>query len=112
MEVLWTNHNNPLTGHFSFTRTLELVWQKYYWPRMVKEIKVYSRSCMACQQVKPTHHKPYGELQSLAPPHAPYSDLSMDFIVRLPLSKHWGKVYNAILVIMDHYTKMAQYITM
>ena len=36
----------------------------------------------------------------------------MDFIVGLPSSEHWGKVYNAILVIMDHYTKMAQYIVM
>ena len=36
----------------------------------------------------------------------------MNFIVRLPLSEHWRKVYNAILVIIDHYTKIAQYIMM
>ena len=100
VEILWTNHDDPLTGHFSFARILELVWWKYYWPRMAKEIKVYSRSCIAYQQVKPTHHKPYGELQSLAPPCAPYSDLSKDFIVRLPLSEQQGKAYNTILVII------------
>ena len=36
----------------------------------------------------------------------------MDFIVRLPSSEHWGKIYNTILMIMNHYMKMAQYIMM
>ena len=61
-EVLWSNHDNPLMGHFGYARTLELIQRKYYWPRMVKEIKVYMKSCTACQQAKPTHHKPYREL--------------------------------------------------
>lgn len=34
----------------------------------------------------------------------------MDFITDLPPSTKGGKVYDAILVIMDRYTKMARYI--
>ena len=86
-EVLWSNHDNPLTGHFRYARMLELIWHKYYWPRLVKEIKVYTKSCTACQQAKPTHHKPYRELQSLQQPWGPYTNISMDFIVGLPPSK-------------------------
>ena len=61
-EVLQSNHDNPLTGYFGYARTLELIWRKYYWPRMAKEIKAYMKSCTACQQAKPTCHKPYREL--------------------------------------------------
>ena len=110
-EVLWSNHDNLLMGHFRYARMLELIRCKYYWPHMAKEIKVYTKSCMACQQAKPTHHKPYGELQSLQQPWKPYTDISMDFIIGLPPSKCQSKAYNSILVIMDRYTKMVYYVT-
>ena len=77
---------------------------------MAKEIKVYMKSCTACQQVNPTCHKPYGELQLLQQPWGPYTNISIDFIIGLPPSKCWSKVYNSILVIMDQYTKMACYV--
>ena len=109
-EVLQSNHDNPLMGHFGYARMLELIRCKYYWPHMVKEIKVYTKSCTACQQAKPTCHKPYRELQSLQQPWGPYTDILMDFIVGLPPSKHWSKAYNSILIIMDQYTKMVCYV--
>ena len=34
----------------------------------------------------------------------------MDFITGLPLSRHLGRVYNTILVVIDHYTKVSRYI--
>ena len=34
----------------------------------------------------------------------------MDFIIRLPLSKHGGRVYDAILVVMDAFTKYTLYL--
>ena len=89
---------------------LELIQRKYYWLHMVKEIKVYMKSCTACQQAKPICHKPYGELQSLQQLWEPYTDISIDFIIGLSLSKCWSKTYNLILVIMDQYTKMACYV--
>ena len=89
---------------------LELIQRKYYWPRMAKEIKAYTKSCTACQQAKPTRHKPYGELQLLQQPWGPYTNISMDFIVGLPPSKCWSKAYNSILVIMDWYIKMVCYV--
>ena len=110
VEVLWSNHDNLLVGHFGYARMLELTQRKYYWPHMAKEIKVYTKSCTACQRAKPTRHKPYRELQLLQQPWEPYSNISMDFIVGLSPSKHWSKAYNSILVIMDRYTKMACYV--
>ena len=35
----------------------------------------------------------------------------MDFIVELPFSKHKGNVYDSILMVMDWYIKMIQYLS-
>ena len=34
----------------------------------------------------------------------------MDFIIKLLLSKFYNKVYNAILIVINRYTKIARYI--
>jgi hypothetical protein len=40
----------------------------------------------------------------------PWQEITMDFSVRLPLSRSRGNIYDAILVVMDRCTKMARYI--
>ena len=35
----------------------------------------------------------------------------MDFIVELLFSKHKGNVYDSILIVVDQYTKMVQYLS-
>ena len=34
----------------------------------------------------------------------------MNFIIELPLSKFYNKVYNIILIVVNKYTKIARYI--
>ena len=62
-SVLLSHHNNPLAGHFSHKRTLELIQHQYYWPSMVKDTHSYITSCDICQHIKVIWHKPHGELQ-------------------------------------------------
>ena len=40
----------------------------------------------------------------------PWIYLLIDFIIKLPLSKFYNKVYNAILIVVDRYIKIARYI--
>ena len=60
--MLRRHHDDPLTGHFSYARTLGLVGRKYYWPGMAKYIKAYITSFTSCQGIKPGRHTPYSEL--------------------------------------------------
>ena len=55
-------------------------------------------------------HRPYGELQALPCPDRPWQEITMDFITGLPPSRRGDKVYDAIYVIVDRYTKMALYL--
>jgi len=51
-------------------------------------------------------------MQALPIPSGPFKSISMDFIVGLPLSIETGgsTAYNALLVIVDCYTKAVKYI--
>src|ERR1700761_2711626 len=104
------HHDDALAGHFGRAKTLELISRKYFWDSMRKDVEQYVRSCMVCQRSKAKRHRPYGELSSLPMPARAWQEISMDFITDLPPSKRDDCVYDAILVIVDRYTKMNLYI--
>ena len=109
-ELLKRHHDDPLAGHFGVEKTTELMCRKYFWKSMKADIKEYVNTCDICQRVKVKRHRPYGELGALPIPKGPWKEITMDFITDLPPSKRKGYVYDAILVVVDRYTKMACYI--
>jgi hypothetical protein len=66
--------------------------------------------CHICQNISIPRHKPYGKLESLPVPEGPFKEVSLDFITQLPPSYIGTKEYNAILVVVDRYTKLAKFI--
>ena len=52
-------------------------------------------------------HKLYGKLEPLPVPERPWQEVSLDFITQLSSLHIRQAEYNAILVIVDRYTKMA-----
>ena len=78
----------------------------FYWPRMKAEVKEYVRECDVCKRCK-IELIPYpGLLQPLPIPEQAWSSVSMDFIDGLPRSV--GK--DNVLVVVDRFTKFAQFI--
>ena len=67
-------------------------------------------TCSMCQNIATPRHKPYGKLESLPVPNRPWQEVSPDFITQLPSSYIRTRVYDAVLVVVDHYTKMARFI--
>ena len=104
--IMEQRHDSMLSGHLGRTKTFELIAKDFFWPKMRSEIYKYVDSCDVCQRIKSARHKPYGLLQPVSPSAKPWSDLSMDFIVKLPKSK----TYDSILVIVCRFTKMAHFI--
>lgn len=62
--------------------------------------------CDLCQRTKPRLNKPTGLLNPLEIPEAEWTDISYDFVVKLPLSNG----YDSILTVVDRFTKMAHFI--
>ena len=52
----------------------------------------------------------YSKLELLPMPKGLWQEVSLDFITYLPSSYIGTKEYNAILVVVDHYTKIARFI--
>jgi hypothetical protein len=105
------NHDDPIAGHFAAKQTIELVTRKYYRLGIARDIAQYTDTCVVCAQSKSCKQKSYGKPQSLLTPTKPWANISLDFIVGLPRSGRTpeSKEKNAILIVVDSYTKMARY---
>ena len=88
-ELISRHHKNPLAGHFKIEKTRKLFSRKYYWPTLRRDIGDYVRGCDICLALKAVRHKPYGNLQSLTVLIHHWKDLSMDFVIGLPISTDW-----------------------
>ena len=66
------------------------------------------KNCQVCQQNKPEHVASLGLLQPLPIPRCIFSDISMDFVERLPRSR--GK--DVIMVIVDRLIKYSHFIAL
>ena len=72
----------------------------------MKEMGRYVDRCDACQRYKNQSEAPAGKLMPNAIPEKPWSHVLVDFITKLPLAQG----YDAILVVYDHFSKMAHFI--
>ena len=96
-EILYSRHNSVLAGHPGQSVTFDLVKHNYSWPGMQTFICQYILSCEQCSRVKNVTHKPYGLLQPFEIPNQPWQSISIDYIVKLPLSHG----YDSIWVVCD-----------
>jgi len=111
-ELLKRHHDDLLARHFDADKISELLNHKYYWKNMIKDVKEYIDTCDICQRMKMKHHLSYDELRSLFQLTDSWKEITMNFITDLSFNKWKKVVYDSILVIVDHYTKMMHYLFM
>ena len=110
--IIQQHHDDPVHGHPGIARTMELIKRNYEFPNMKDKVTSFIAKCADCQKNKHSTHAPYGEMQAMELPDAPWSDISMDFVTGLPVSRDpvTQVSYDAILVVVDRFTKQAEYI--
>jgi hypothetical protein len=74
---------------------------------MKREVARYVSKCDTCQKVKADYMKPRGLLQPLSISEWMCNDISMDFIVGLPMM---ARKFDSIWVIIDRLSKSAYFI--
>ncbi|GJZ53748.1 putative reverse transcriptase domain-containing protein, partial [Tanacetum coccineum] len=82
---------------------------RYWWPRMKKDIVVYVSRCLTCLKVKAEHHRPSGLLQQPKIPEWKWEWIAMDFVTKLPRT---SSGHDTIWVIVDRLTKSAHFLPM
>ena len=98
-------HEGSLGGHFGIQKTLDMLSQHFYWPKMLGNVGKHIFRCEACIKAKITFHK--GEYMPLPVATKPWEHLSMDFIMALPRTQR-GK--DSIMVVVDRFSKMAHFV--
>ena len=85
LQLLQEYHDCATAGHSGRDRTYFRLARYFYWPRMGLDVKKFVKSCGICQCTKASQQRSE-LLQSLPIPDAPWKDVSMDFIMGLPLT--------------------------
>ena len=107
-EMIWNYHDNPAHGHPGISKTVDLIQRAgISVTNLRKHVTNYVKKCLLCQRNKHGRHAPYGEGRPNLIPNGLWDDISMDFITKLLKSKDpvTGITYNAIMVIVDQFTK-------
>ena len=99
-------HGGGLMGHFGITKTLGVLSEHFYWPKMRRDIERLCDKCLTCKQAK-SKVMPHGLYTPLPIPNEPWVDISMDFILGLPRTR---KGRDSIFVVVDRFSKMAHFI--
>ena len=98
-DILQNYHDSITAGHPGIWKTWQTVKQDYWWPGLRQYVASYIKGCTICQQNKTVTTRNVPPLQPIAPEEgsAPFSMITMDFVVKLPESR--GS--DSILTIMD-----------
>ncbi|KAI3356920.1 hypothetical protein L3Q82_003348 [Scortum barcoo] len=80
-------HTSKFSCHPGIRRTLFLLQQRFWWPRMAQDTQEYINACSVCARGKSSHRAPAGFLKPLPIPHRPWSHIAVDFVSGLPPSQ-------------------------
>jgi hypothetical protein len=106
-EILDEAHLSKFTIHLGSTKMYRDLRENFWWSNMKGEVAEYVSGCDTCQRIKASHLKTAGQMQPLSIPAWKWDDISMDFIVGLPLTP---RKHDSIWVIVDRLTKTAHFI--
>jgi hypothetical protein len=106
-KILDEANTSRYSIHLGSTKMYHDLRQQFWWTRMKCETACYVLECDTCRKVNANYMKLGGLLQPLSVLDWKLDDISMDFIVGLPLTAH---KFNSIWVIIDRLTKFAHFI--
>ncbi|GBG89896.1 hypothetical protein CBR_g49746 [Chara braunii] len=109
LRSLFLGECHDATRHFGFKTTAANLLQRFWWPTMMRDAKLYVETCQVCQRDKPRTQAPLGVLKPLPIPERPGESLSMDFMDTLVTGKSGMR---HIFVIVNRFSKYTRLVAM
>jgi len=95
-------HDELLTGgHTGIRRTITKIMDKYYWPKLTKEVFQYVDSCQQCQQYRDPRRR-FGLLSPIPVEKNRWEVIGFDLTPMIPTRDEEGIARDAILVITEY----------
>lgn len=99
-------HAGGIAGHFGIDKTLAVLQEHFYWPKMIKHVQHLIKRCTLCKMAK-SRQQNKGLYIPLPIPNAPWEDVSMDFVIGLPRTQ---RNHDSVMVVVDRFSKMAHFV--
>jgi hypothetical protein len=99
--LIQQTHDSVIAGHPGREVTAALMMRQFFWPGMLAEIRQFVRNCDTCRRNSAWRDRRQGFLKPLPIPDRTWREISIDFVVELPLSKG----YTNLVVITDRLGK-------
>lgn len=95
-------HDPTNKSHGGISKTLYRLRQRYYWPKMALDVKLYIGNCEACKSSKSTNQILKPEMGKVIDVERPFQHLFVDFLGPYPRSKNGN---TKIFICLDQLTK-------
>ncbi|GJZ58875.1 RNA-directed DNA polymerase [Tanacetum coccineum] len=95
--IILEGHAGGLAGHCGRSKTLALLYEQFYCPKMEGDVNSLLERCRTCHIAK-THSSNADLYTPLFVPVAPWEDVCLDFVLGLPLTQR-GK--DSVMVVVD-----------
>jgi hypothetical protein len=106
-KILDEAHTSRYSIHPASTKMYHDLRQQFWWTRMKHETARYVSKCHTCHKVKSDYMKPGGLLQPMSILEWKWDDISLDFVVGLPMT---ARKFDSIWVIVGRLSKSAHLI--
>ena len=105
--ILEKAHSGSLAMHLGSTKMYQDLKVSYWWSGMKRDVSKFVTKCLVCQKVKAEHQVPSGLLQPIRIPERKWDQITMDFVVRLPLT---DRKHDSVWVVVDRLTKSTHFL--
>ena len=104
-DIISQHHDTPMSGHYGRFKTAENILRDYWWPTLHRDIRVYVDGCETCQRTKAHRIPSKTPLHPFGPPSRPWEVITVDLVGPIPECQG----YNAVLTIVDWFTKAVKF---
>lgn len=103
-EILELAHDHRLSGHMGISKTVKKLKERFYWPKLSRDVIEYIKTCQNCQQTKPGNKKRFAEMKNIKVSRI-MEKIGIDIVGPVEATPDG---YKYLLVIVEYFSKWAE----